>query len=144
MTEQTPREPLSARESAPQATEVVREGEGGEQAAGGREGPSRVADFDRDPAALAWAREKVQTYIDRLADFERQAKAMDDPATALGCGISRLLAQRHFLGDGGCTYGVFDERLPRLRAAQNAGPSVREAAADDRAYWERKDAGEDR
>lgn len=36
MTEQTPREPLSARESAPQAAEAVREGAGGERAADGR------------------------------------------------------------------------------------------------------------
>ncbi|MEU0847695.1 hypothetical protein ABZ387_06970 [Streptomyces flaveolus] len=28
------------------------------------------------------------------------------------------------------------------RSAHNAGPSVAEAAADDRAYWERKDAEE--
>lgn len=27
-------------------------------------------------------------------------------------------------------------------AAHNAGPSVRECAEDDRAYWERKDAGD--
>lgn len=68
--------------------------------------------YDRDPEALAWARTKVQDYIDRLADFEQQAKKKRDPATATGCAVSRLLAQRHFLGDGGCIIGAFDERRP--------------------------------
>ncbi|MGV2914677.1 hypothetical protein [Streptomyces alfalfae] len=68
--------------------------------------------FDQDPDALAWARSKVQVYIDRLADFERQAKDDGDARAATGCAVSRLLAQRHFLGDGGCTIGAFDERLP--------------------------------
>jgi hypothetical protein len=142
MTEQTPRDGLSARQSAPQGAEAVRGGAGGERASGEQQEPCGVVDFDRNPAALAWAREKVQGFIDRLADFEQQARAKKDPATALGCGVSKILAQRHFLGDGGCVYGVFDERLPRLREAQEAGPTVREAAADDRAYWERKYAGE--
>ena len=75
--------------------------------------------FDRDPEALAWARAKVQDYIDRLAGFEQQAKAKRDPATATGCAVSRLLTERHFLGDGGCTIGAFDERLPDLRRAQD-------------------------
>ena len=74
--------------------------------------PRTFSRFDRDPAALAWARGKVQDYIDRLADFERQAKEKRDPATATGCAISRLLAERHFLGDGGCTIGAFDQRMP--------------------------------
>lgn len=68
--------------------------------------------YDEDPEALAWARTKVQAYIDQLADFENQAKAKDDPRAATGCAVSRLLAERHFLGDGGCTIGAFDERLP--------------------------------
>jgi hypothetical protein len=98
-----------------------------------------MSDFDRDPAALAWARAKVQAYIDRLADFERQAQAKNDAATALGCGVSRLLAERHFLGDGGCTFGVFDERLPSLRAAQHsAEPTPADEGRADRAYWQQK------
>jgi hypothetical protein len=77
----------------------------------------RFSQFDRDPEALAWARSKVQAYIDRLAAFEQQAKTKHDPATATGCAVSRLLAQRHFLGDGGCTIGVFDERMPDFAKA---------------------------
>ena len=80
--------------------------------------------YDYDLEALAWARAKVQDYMDRLADFERQAKAKDNPSAATGCAVSRLLAQRHFLGDGGCVIGVFDERLPSLaKAVDNALPA---------------------
>lgn len=32
--------------------------------------------------------------------------------------------------------------LDRILDPHDAGPTVREAAADDRAYWERKDAGD--
>jgi hypothetical protein len=70
--------------------------------------------YDTDPDALAWARNRVQQYLDRLADFEQQAKTKGDPITQNGCGVARLLAERHFLGDGGCTIGVFDERRPHL------------------------------
>jgi hypothetical protein len=141
MTEQTPRDGLYVRQSAQQAADGLPEGRGGERATDGQQGLWGGVDFDRNPAALAWAREKVQAYIDRLADFEQQARAKKDPATALGCGVSKILAQRHFFGDGGCVYGVFDERLPRLREAQEAGPTVREAAVDDRAYWTDKYSG---
>lgn len=107
-----------------------------------------MTDFDRDPAALAWARAQVQEFINRLADFEAQAKAKGDPATATGCAVSRLLAQRHFLGDGGCVIGVFDQRRPDLEwlhnqqpAAHDSRPSVAEATADDR-RWPLQKAGE--
>lgn len=80
--------------------------------------------YDYDPEALAWARTKAQAYIDLLADFEQQAKTKRDPATATGCAVSRLLAQRHFLGDGGCVIGAFDERLPDfVKAVDNALPA---------------------
>ena len=73
--------------------------------------------YDIDPEALAWARARVQQYLDRLADFEQQAKTKGDPITQHSCGVARLLAERHFLGDGGCTIGVFDERLPEMAKA---------------------------
>jgi hypothetical protein len=86
-----------------------------------------MTDFDRDPEALAWARAKVQDYVDRLADFERQAKEKRDPATATGCAVSRLLAERHFFGDGGCVIGVFDERRPdHLARLDTARPATEE------------------
>lgn len=79
--------------------------------------------FDRDPEALAWARIKVQAYIDQLADFERQAKEREATAKALGLAAARLLALRRFLGDGKCTIGVFDERLPGHIEAISKGPT---------------------
>ncbi|MFJ9633739.1 hypothetical protein ACIRU8_39205 [Streptomyces sp. NPDC101175] len=75
--------------------------------------------YDTDPDALAWARTRVQQYLDRLADFEQQAKTKGDHITEYGCKAARAMAERHFLGDGGCTIGVFDERLPALAAAVN-------------------------
>jgi hypothetical protein len=66
--------------------------------------------FDGDPEALAWARGHVQEFIDRLADFEQQAKAKGDPITEYGCGVARAMAERHFLGDGGGAIGAFDDR----------------------------------
>ena len=77
-----------------------------------------MTDFARDPEALAWARAQVQDYIDRLADFAKQAEAKEDAATALGCTVSRLLAERHFLGDGGCVIGAFDERRATMPRGQ--------------------------
>ena len=80
--------------------------------------------FDQDPEALAWARTRVQDFINRLADFEQQAKTKGDQIAQYGCGAARAMAERHFLGDGGCTIGVFDERLPELaKAINNALPA---------------------
>lgn len=80
--------------------------------------------FDYDPEALAWARGKVKEYIDRLAEFEKQAKAEGDVRAATGCAVSRVLAERHFLGDGGCVIGAFDERLPEwAKRIDNALPA---------------------
>ena len=64
---------------------------------------------------------------------EQQANAKNDPITAHGCGVARLLAERHFLGDGGCTVGVFDERLPALAKAidHSIPPAVDRAVRRD-------------
>lgn len=110
----------------------------GEQAERDYETPA-AADFDRDPAALAWARSKVQSYIDQLARWEQEAKDREATLKMLGLGAARVLALRHFLG-GGCTIGAFDERRPQLDWLHD-GPSVREAAADDR-RWPLEKAGE--
>lgn len=66
--------------------------------------------YDRDPEALAWARGKVQEYLDQLDAFRRRAEEDREPVAALGCGIARQLTERHFFGDGGKVFGVFDER----------------------------------
>jgi hypothetical protein len=100
-----------------------------------------VTDFDRDPAALAWARTKVQEYLDRLGDFERQATEQGDPITRHGCEVARHLAERHFIGDGGCVIGAFDERLPSIGQRDEGGPSVAECADNDR-RWDLQREGE--
>lgn len=72
-----------------------------------------MTDFDTDPEALAWARGKVQDYLDRLRQFENQALAEQGLVVVMACRNARLMAERHFLGDGNRTVGVFDERHAR-------------------------------
>ena len=71
-----------------------------------------MTDFDRDPAALAWARAKIEQYVTRLADFEQQCAAKGDEASVRCFRIVQRHISHYFLGDGGCTIGAFDERRP--------------------------------
>ena len=83
--------------------------------------PAARSPYDRDPEALAWARAKVQPYIDQLAEWEKQAEERGATAKARGIGVARLLAIRHFANGKGCTIGAFDERRPELaKAIDNA------------------------
>lgn len=79
--------------------------------------PPEFSRFDRDPEALAWARGKVQDYIDRLADFERQVAEAGDEASVRCFRIVQSHVRSYFLGDGGCVIGVFDQRMPDLAKA---------------------------
>lgn len=80
--------------------------------------------FDRDPEALAWARAKVQAYIDRLADFEQQAAQQGDDASVRCFRVVQSHVRSYFLGDSGCVIGVFDERMPDYaKAIDNAIPA---------------------
>jgi hypothetical protein len=104
--------------------------------------PDDPADFDRDPAALAWARTRIEQYVTRLADFEQQCAAKGDEAGVRCFQIVQRHISHYFLGDGGCTIGAFDERRPRLEwLRRDAGPTVREAAAADR-RWPLEKTGE--
>ncbi|MBP2581885.1 hypothetical protein J3A78_002363 [Streptomyces sp. PvR006] len=78
--------------------------------------PSQTSrpELDRDPEALAWGRSKIESFVELLASFELRAETENDPAVKRGCAVARLLAQRHFLGDGGCVIGIFDERRPHI------------------------------
>lgn len=84
--------------------------------------PPTFSQFDRDPEALAWARTKVQDYIDQLARWQEEANERGAAAKALGFGSARILAQRHFIG-GGCVIGAFDERRPDIARALD-GPGI--------------------
>lgn len=86
------------------------------------EQPREFSRFDRDPEALAWARAKVQDYIDQLERWQEEANIRGAAAKALGFGTARLLAQRHFIG-GGCIIGAFDERCPDIARALD-GPGI--------------------
>lgn len=83
--------------------------EGPEPASG-----DQISRFDNDPEALAWARGKVQEYLDRLAEFEAQAEKNRNAVMAYSCGVASETTRKHFLGDGERIVGVFDERLPHL------------------------------
>lgn len=80
--------------------------------------------YDTDPAALAWARTKIQDVIDRCRKFAESAHAADQPEQAE---MWRRLAnrmQRQFIGGEGCVMGYFDHRLPDLaRAVDHALPA---------------------
>lgn len=93
-----------------------------------------MTDFDRDPAALAWARTKVQPYINQLAAFEQQVAAQGDEASVRCFQAMRNHVGRYFFGNGGCVIGAFDERQAATLDAWDRGPSVAECRQDDRAW----------
>ena len=78
-------------------------------------------DFDTNPAALTWARQKIQARINKLRAWERQDRA--DRAS-----VWRQIAnhiERELIGTGSCAIAAFDPRLPEvmlLLAAAKAEP----------------------
>lgn len=75
--------------------------------------------FDLDPEALAWARAKVQGFIDKMRDFEEQAKHGDpySPERERQWRVFGNIAESHFIGGKGCVIAAFDERLPSILPA---------------------------
>lgn len=98
-----------------------------------------MTDFDRDPAALAWARTKIEEVVGKAEE----------------CAASDILTEEvrerwrhtaHFmrhelLTRDGVAHAAFDQRWPDTLAAWDTGPSVRECAAADRA-WDAEREGE--
>lgn len=73
-----------------------------------------MADYDRDPDALAWARAKIQRKIDIAKGFaDESAKRGRAEQSAMWQRIADHM-RRSFIGDGGCVIATFDERLPSL------------------------------
>jgi hypothetical protein len=75
-----------------------------------------VTDFDRDPEALAWARQKIQNEIDRADKFVADAKRIRNAEAAHTWRIIGSHLRRSFVGGTGCVIAAFDERLPEHRA----------------------------
>ena len=98
-----------------------------------------AVDFDRDPAALAWARRKVQEVVDKAEECAASELLTEEVRErwrhAAGFIRHELLARE------GVVRAAFDDRWPATLAAWDRGPTVREAAADDR-RWPLEKAGE--
>ena len=72
--------------------------------------------FDRDPEALAWAREKLTK---QLKFVERMAAHLDEKGETEKAKGYRGAAWRissMLIGGEGCVVGGFDERLPEMLA----------------------------
>ncbi|MGQ4343538.1 hypothetical protein [Streptomyces sp. SAS_275] len=74
-----------------------------------------MTDFDTDPAALAWARTKVQHEIDRAEKFIEQATQAGKPEAVQRWRFIANHLRNSFIGGDGCTIARFDERLPAFR-----------------------------
>lgn len=72
--------------------------------------------YDTDPEALAWAREKVQQFVDKLRDFEEQAKHGQpfDESRVRQWRVLANMTESHLIGGTGCVIALFDERMPSL------------------------------
>lgn len=83
----------------------------------GRLREAKTADFDRDPEALAWARGKVERALGAVTDLAASAERPgreEDAHKATGMRLAVWKLRKSLLGDGGCTVGSLDPRLPEL------------------------------
>ena len=82
-------------------------------------------DFDLDPEALAWARQKVERVIDRYHRLSEQAqtgaeraRTVEDVITEMALAekwrIRANLLRRDLIGGQGCVIAAFDERRPNI------------------------------
>jgi hypothetical protein len=98
-----------------------------------------VTDFDRDPAALAWARNKVQEAVDKAEECAANADLSDQARE--GWRLTAGFIRHELLTRDGVVRAAFDERWPATLAAWDGGPSVAEAKVDDR-RWDLQREGE--
>ncbi|MCF2531731.1 hypothetical protein [Yinghuangia soli] len=75
-------------------------------------GHDTAPNLDADPAALAWARGKIQHHIDKLNRFRENAAERGDSAAAEQWRRIAGYMSRYLIAGGSCTIGSFDERLP--------------------------------
>ncbi|GAA3730231.1 hypothetical protein GCM10022239_03530 [Leifsonia bigeumensis] len=82
--------------------------------------------YDHDPEALAWARAKVEAFVEKMRNFEEQASHADPPAPERErqWRVFANVAESHFIGGEGCVIAAFDERLPKVLDAFDSAPVV--------------------
>jgi len=68
--------------------------------------------FDSDPDAIAWARLKLERYVERAEAFEKHARDSGNATWAGHWRITATYMRRTLLGGKGCVIAAFDERLP--------------------------------
>lgn len=71
--------------------------------------------YDRDPEALAWAREKVEGLVCKMKKFEQQALENGTTDPKQWRRIANIL-QMELIGGDGCVVARFDHRLPEFCA----------------------------
>jgi len=88
-------------------------------------GPDASTNYDADPAAIAWARAKLQRSVDRLHDFERQAIEKGAPERVERWRRTAKWIEWQILGTGeGCVITPFDPRLPQVEAMRSHARTV--------------------
>ena len=85
-------------------------------------------DFDNNPAALMWARTKVQREIDKLKRWEKQDLGSGNVERAKTWRQHANLLRRQFTGGThcGCAMGAFDERKARFTSVDWSDSSKRD------------------
>ncbi|GLP64272.1 hypothetical protein TUSST3_08920 [Streptomyces sp. TUS-ST3] len=92
------------------------------------------SDFDRDPAALAWARGKVQEAVNKAEECAANTSLSDQAREDWK--QTAYFIRHELLAREGVVRAAFDQRWPDTLAAWDSGPTVREAAADDRRWFD--------
>lgn len=78
--------------------------------------------FDTDPAAIAWARGKIQHAVERAEQFQKHNTDTGSPEWAERWRITAAYMRRTLLGGKGCVIAAFDERLPEwVKRLENPG-----------------------
>ncbi|NUU21064.1 MAG: hypothetical protein HOV68_06040, partial [Streptomycetaceae bacterium] len=85
-----------------------------------------MTDFDRDPAALAWARSKIQEAVDKAEECAANTSLSDQARE--GWKQTADFIRRELITRDGVVRAAFDERWPATLAAWESEPSMREAA----------------
>lgn len=76
--------------------------------------PPDLSRFDTDPDAIAWARGKIQQYVERAEAFQKHAREAHNLEMAAHWRITATFMRRELLGGRGCVIAAFDERLPDM------------------------------